>query len=84
MFRDWYERQQRQRTTLKDSTSLGVAVIEYVDGEREMVDLRTEKFRNYRPEEHDACTTSDNERRRRSKNANENDRSDEEYDEKFF
>jgi len=83
LFRDWYERQQRQRTTLKDSTSLGVAVIEYVDGEREMVDLRTEKFRNYRPEEHDACT-SDNERRRRSKNANENDRSDEEYDEKFF
>lgn len=44
---DRYERQQRQRT-LKKSTA-GVAVIEYEDGEREMVDMKIEKFRGYRP-----------------------------------
>mmetsp|Transcript_27581 Transcript_27581/g.58917 ORF Transcript_27581/g.58917 Transcript_27581/m.58917 type:complete len:346 (-) Transcript_27581:1625-2662(-) len=48
---DRYERQQRQRT-LKKSTA-GVAVIEYEDGEREMVDMKIEKFRGYRPDSSD-------------------------------
>jgi len=48
---DRYERQQRQKT-LKRSTA-GVAVIEYEDGEREMVDLKIEKFRGYRPDSSD-------------------------------
>ena len=56
MFSDWYERQQRQQT-LKE-TSVGVAVIEYEDGECEMVDLRTEKFRSYRSDDEDEDTTT--------------------------
>jgi len=48
---DRYERQQRQRT-LKKSTA-GVAVIEYEDGEREMVNMKIEKFRGYRPDSSD-------------------------------
>ena len=41
---DRYERLQRQRS-LKNGTP-GVAVIEYEDGEREMVDMKIEKFRS--------------------------------------
>lgn len=48
---DRYERQQRQKTLKKSSH--GVAVIEYEDGEREMVDLNLEKFRDYRDETDD-------------------------------
>jgi len=45
---DRFERQQRQRT-LSEGTA-GVAVIEYEDGEREMVDMQMEKFRGYSPD----------------------------------
>jgi len=48
---DRYERRQRQRTLRK--ASAGVAVIEYEDGEREMVDMKIEKFRGYRPDSSD-------------------------------
>ena len=48
---DRYERQQRQKT-LKKKTA-GVAVIEYEDGEREMVDMKIEKFRGYYPHSSD-------------------------------
>merc|ERR1712194_343692 len=48
---DRFERQQRQRT-LRRGTA-GVAVIEYEDGEREMVDMQMEKFRGYRPDSSD-------------------------------
>jgi len=43
---DRWERQQRERT-LERSTP-GVAVIEYEDGERATVDMKIEKFRDYR------------------------------------
>ena len=42
---DRYERLLRQKTLTKGSD--GVAVIEYEDGEREMVDMKIEKFRSY-------------------------------------
>merc|ERR1712194_25664 len=48
---DRFERQQRQRTLRKGTA--GVAVIEYEDGEREMVDMQMEKFRGYRPDSSD-------------------------------
>eukprot|EP00584_Thalassiosira_punctigera_P002829 CAMPEP_0172529480 /NCGR_PEP_ID=MMETSP1067-20121228/3540_1 /TAXON_ID=265564 ORGANISM="Thalassiosira punctigera, Strain Tpunct2005C2" /NCGR_SAMPLE_ID=MMETSP1067 /ASSEMBLY_ACC=CAM_ASM_000444 /LENGTH=456 /DNA_ID=CAMNT_0013313531 /DNA_START=280 /DNA_END=1651 /DNA_ORIENTATION=+ len=48
---DRYERQQRQRILRKSSA--GVAVIEYEDGEREMVDMKIEKFRGHRPDSSD-------------------------------
>ena len=48
---DRYERLLRQKTLTKGSD--GVAVIEYEDGEREMVDMKMEKFRS--------CQDSDDE-----------------------
>ena len=57
--RDWYERQQRQRTFKKNA--IGIAVIEYEDGEQEMVDLRAEKFRSCRSEDDDASNQSEGE-----------------------
>ena len=60
---DRYERLQRQRT-LKNGTP-GVAVIEYEDGEREMVDMKIEKFRSYQDE------VSDNERDDDTENGDE-------------
>ena len=45
LHRDRYERLLRQKTLTKGSD--GVAVIEYEDGEREMVDMKIEKFRSY-------------------------------------
>lgn len=42
---DRFERQERQK--MLKPTNFGVAVIEYEDGEREMVDLKMEKFRGY-------------------------------------
>lgn len=48
---DRFERQKRQKT-LKPITA-GVAVIEYEDGEREMIDMQLEKFRGYRPDSSD-------------------------------
>ena len=48
---DRYERLQCQQT-LKAGTP-GVALIEYEDGERELVDLKVEKFRGHRDDESD-------------------------------
>ena len=48
---DRYERLQCQQT-LKAGTP-GVALIEYEDGERELVDLNVEKFRGHRDDERD-------------------------------